>query len=177
MSIWVKTLGTWQEVATPWAKVAGTWPAMTSVWSKVNGAWNEVWPTGGIPPDIPAGVYCLSPISQSLPLTGPGFSSYDTLAYRGRITEIRARVSWKPQTLCLPGFIYSVSGRPGGTFYRDIISDVAWCGRTIDHRIDTFNATSLTQFNDGTATGFNYNTAGLSLQNSWSNVQLCLTIV
>jgi hypothetical protein len=136
--------------------------------------WVQIYPGEGTEPP-PSGTVILGPISQNL--TGSsGFSDYNTSAYRGRILEIRARVSWVPQTFCIAGLVTSVEGRPNLNFYRNITSDDQWCGRTIDHRIDSFDATSLTDFNSGVATGFRYNAAGLALENMWSNVALNLTI-
>ncbi len=146
------------------------------MWGKVNGAWFQVYPGEGIPPDLPAGTYILSPTSQFLG-TPNGFSEYDTELYRGRITEIRARVWWRPQAFCIAGLDFNTSGRPNGNFYRAITNDGTFCGRTIDHRIDSFDPSSINDFNSGDAIGFTYTTAGLDIGNAWSNVQLNLTIV
>ncbi len=175
----VKVTGSWRSARTPdshFVKVGGVWRAPQGTdekFIKVNGQWRSA--SASNPPPSP-GTYFLAPISQSL-TGGSGFSDYNTTEYRGNITEIRARVTWKPQAICVAGLDFQVSGRPNGNFYRTITSDGTFCGRTIDHRIDTFDATSLTDFNNGDATGFSYSTAGLELGNGWSNVQLGLTIV
>ena len=170
MPTFVKVFGEWHEAET-YVKVFGQWhEAQTFV--KVFGRWRN---EGETPPLTP-GIYILQPASQFLGV-GSGYSQYDTSDYRGRITEIRARVSWRQQTFCIPGLNFGTSGRPNGNFYRNIVSADDFCGRTIDHRIDTFDPTSLTDFNSGAAFGFNYNTSGLDIGNAWSNVALNLTIV
>lgn len=181
-SHYVKVFGAWRAahedpLPSHYTKVFGTWRAghitpTAQKYIKVFGQWRDISGGGG----LPAGTYYLSPSSQSLGV-GSGFSEYNTIEYRGRITEIRARVSWRTQSFCIAGLVFGVSGRPNGNFYRNITSDGTWCGRTIDHRIDTFDATSLTDFNSGAAIGFSYSASGLDIGNAWSNVQLGLTIV
>ena len=144
-------------------------------WVHTGTEWEQIFPGSGTEP-IPPGTHILAPTSQFLG-TPTGFSDYDTNGYRGRITEIRARVSWRPNAICIPGLVFGTSGRPNGNFYRNITSDASWCGRSIDHRIDSFDATSITDFNNGAATGFSYSTAGLNIGNAWSNVALNLKIV
>ncbi len=143
------------------------------VWAHDGTEWMEIFPGDQVEP-LPPGQYILSPVSQDLTGTS-GFSDYVTTAFRGRITEIRARCSWVPQIICVQGINNGVSGRPNGNFYRNIVNDGSFCGRTIDHRIDSFDASSLTDFNSGAATGFSYNTIG-ALENTWSTVRLNLTI-
>ena len=145
------------------------------VWVHDGQQWTQIFPGEG-DVDLPPGDYLLGPTSQFLG-TPTGFSDYDTTPFRGRITEIRARVSWRPNAICIPGLVFGTSGRPNGNFYRNITSDASWCGRSIDHRIDSFDATSITDFNNGAATGFSYSTAGLNIGNAWSNVALNLKIV
>ena len=181
-SQFVKVLGVWRapnpgDTNDQYIKVNGSWRAnnpgdTNAKYVKVNGQWREIADSN--PPPSP-GTYYLSATSQDL-FGENGFSEYDTTEYRGSITEIRARVSWIQQITCVGGLNFATSGRPNGNFYRNITSDESFCGRTIDHRIDTFDATSLTDFNSGAAIGFTYNTAGLAIQNGWSNVQLGLTI-
>jgi len=145
------------------------------VWAHDGAQWTQIFPGDGNQ-ELPSGTYILGPTSQFLG-TPNGYSEYDTVPYRGRITEIRARVSWRPQTFCTAGLIFGTSGRPNGNFYRNITSDASWCGRTIDHRIDSFDATSIDDFNNGAAIGFSYSTSGLDIGAAWSNVSLNIVIV
>ena len=169
IDVHAKVGGDWKVGTDLFVKVGGDWKTVNDQYDKVNGIWRST----DTPAVIPPGVYILSAISQDLVGTS-GFSDFDTLEYQGRITEIRLRASWKGNLV--NGIDIGVTGRTSGNFYRNITTDDTWENRTIDHRIDTFDAASLTEFNNGTATGFSYSGIG-ALENTWSNVQLNLTIV
>ena len=150
---------------------------MTKIYGKVNGSWREVYPGSGIPPDLPPGEYTLGASSIFLDTSGVGFAEFVTDDYRGRIIEIRCILSWTNTSLV--NTTISTRGRPSNTFYRDIDNNnQEWNGRTISHRIDTFNASSLTEFNNGSAIGFNLELTSDPnfLSTVIHNVQLGLTI-
>ena len=150
------------------------------VWTHDGAQWVQIFPGEGSS-ELPAGAYVIGATSQSLG-TSSGFAEFDTVPYRGRITEIACRVSWKVYSFTVD-FTMGVSGRPIGNFYRNIANNNReWDGRTIDHRIDTFDASSLTDFNTGAAIGFTYSAAsspseGGGISARISNTQLELTIV
>ena len=153
---WVKVVGDWKVVDQAYVKVSGAWRTVSDCWSKVNGVW--VIDQGA--PSLPGGVYILSPTSQSIQIIpgGAAFASFATTAYRGRITEVRARVSWTSR-----GSMNSdVYGRHSNTFYRNIAADVQWANRTIDHRLDTFSGNVLPQFNSGSAIGYQLQVPGFT---------------
>ena len=158
----VKVGGVWKNIEQPYVKVAGTHKAVLNGYVKVAGVWKEWF--NQIPP--------LAPGTYVLPNTaGGGGSSFveaDTTPYRGRITEIRVRLSWGT---IISGPTSNVAGRPSANSYRTITWDVQWMNRTISHRIDTWDPASLTEFNDGDAIGFNFTNVG------WTQSQVELTIV
>lgn len=144
------------------------------VWVNDGAQWSQIFPGEG-DTDLPPGDYVLGATSLSIPTsTTGGLAEFNTVPYRGRINAVRMRISWRS----IPsGQGISVSGRPNGNFYRTITSDSTWSNRTIDHRIDTFDATSITDFNTGAAIGFSFsNTGNLILSTMMTNVQLRLTI-
>lgn len=160
----VKVAGVWRDLDTPTVKVAGTWRTVDTAWVKVGGVWREWF--SGVPP--------LAPGTYVLPTTAGGggfaFVEADTTPYRGRITELRVRITYGSPVV---GISTSVSGRPNGNFYRNITGDNSWSNSTIRHRIDTWDATSLTDFNNGDAFGFTF----ANIQASHNNSQVEVTIV
>lgn len=181
-SQFVKVQGVWRAPNSgdpnhSYVKVNGVWRANNGAdtnakYVKVQGQWRAISTSN--PPPGP-GDYVLGPTSINIPTsTTGGYASFNTTEYQGAISEIRMRISWRsiPQ-----GSDLSVSGRPNNNFYRTITLDNSWSNRTIDHRIDTFDATSLTDFNSGAATGFNFSHESLILSSIMTNVQLRLTIV
>jgi len=182
-SQFVKVFGVWRapnpgDSNHSYVKVNGAWrgnnPGDTNAkYVKVFGQWRATETSN--PPPSP-GEYILGATSLSIPTsTSGGLAEFNTAEYQGFISEIRMRISWRS----IPsGQNISVSGRPTSNFYRTITSDTSWSNRTIDHRIDTFDAGSLTEFNNGSAIGFNFsNTGTLILSTMMTNVQLRLTIV
>lgn len=143
------------------------------VWAHDGAQWTQIFPGEG-DAGLPPGDYILGATSLSIPTsTTGGLAEFNTVPYRGRINAVRMRISWRS----IPsGSILSVRGRPVNTFYRNITLDNTWSNRTIDHRIDTFNATSLVEFNSGAAIGFNFSHNSLILSSIMTNVQLRLTI-
>lgn len=169
---YAKVAGQWRSVPEAYVKVAGQWRTVTDQYVKVNGIWREV--TTPQPPTPSPGTYILSPTSLFLGSETSGYALFDTSFYRGHISEIRARVSYSG--FSSTGFQFSWYGRPSGTYYRQ--TDVTTPNNTIDHRIDTFNASSLTQFNNGSATGFTITKPAGTLISTWiTYVRLNLTIV
>lgn len=180
-SHFVKVFGAWKppnpgDVNASYQKVFGTWRAnhpsdTNKKYVKVHGQWRAT-ETSAPPPG--GGDYVLGATSLSIPTsTSGGLAEFNTTEYRGSIIEIRMRISWRS----IPtGSSLSVSGRPNSNFYRNITLDNTWSNRTIDHRIDTFDATSLTDFNSGAAIGFNFSHTSLILSSIMTNVQLRLTI-
>ena len=181
MSGHIKVAGTWREITTPHIMVSGTQRTVTEGYVRIGGQWAR-WYPDEVEPDPPApGTYVLAPESQYLPDTpgARGYAEFDTSAFQGYIDEIRARISWGYTANFSSTRSLRVGGRPSGTTYRSITDLASWSNRTIDHRIDTFSATSLTQFNNGTAIGFNLDPIDTS--GSWSlfyvnGVQLVLTV-
>ena len=183
-SQFVKVNGVWRapnpgDTNHSYVKVNGQWRAnnpgdTNAKYVKVNGQWRATETSN--PPPSP-GVYVLGATSIFLGTAGVGFAEFETTEYRGSISEIRARLSWTDFALTDPDV--SISGRPTSNFYRTVsnIND-EFNGRTIDHRIDTFDAGSLTEFNSGAAIGFNLeHTNGPSfLSTVINNCQLTLTI-
>ena len=159
----VKVGGVWRDIETPSVKVGGTFHTVDAGWVKVGGVWRQ-WFTG-IPP--------LAPGTYVLPNTAGGggfaFVEADTTPYRGRITELRVRISYGAVTI---GKQTGVSGRPNGNFYRNLTGDLSWVGATIRHRIDTWDATSLDDFNSGAAIGYTYT----NIQAGMTNSQVEVTI-
>lgn len=175
MSASVKVAGVWQPLTNVYVRRTGAWTGVGNAWGNNNGTWNKWWPPGGEVGPLP-GTYVLTPTSLSLPSGDTGYAEFNTTSYRGRITQISARLSWKSASE--PNGGVSATGRPSGTFYRNIDNNSGeWANRTIDHRIDTFNATSLTQFNNGSAIGFTFSKLGLlNIASQLSYVQLKLLI-
>jgi len=176
MSGHIKHAGVWKDLTELHIKHSGVWKPVTEGWAKNGGTWNQWWPVeSGVTP----GTYILSPSSLYLPFGPSGYAEYSTGAFLGaNITGIWARISWRVAT-GLDNEALQVSGRPNSNFYRTINNDNnEWDGRTIDHRIDTFDATSLTDFSSGAAIGFGLQHVGPSnnLENTISNVQLVLEI-
>lgn len=184
--IWVRVNGTYKRVdpsdpeAGIWVRVNGVWKTVEAGWVRVGSSWKQWYPVEDEPippPSCPSpGQHTLQATSLSLPSSGSGSATFNTDAYQssGCIKEIRMRVSWKSFITFAGGI--RVSGRPNNNFYRDIDNSGEWSGRTIDHRIDTFDATSLTDFNSGAATGFTFPSLNASsVASQISNVQLVLT--
>lgn len=161
----VKIAGVWKNIDQPYVKIGGVHKAVTNGYVKVGGVWKEWY--NQVPP-LPPGQY-------TLPTTaGGGSSSFveaDTTPYRGRITEIRVLISYGGSMEV--GKNTSVAGRPSANNYRSITGDASWINRSIFHRIDTWDAASITEFNDGDAIGFTYGNQQFSMTNS----QVVLTIV
>ncbi len=146
-------------------------------------AWQVVWQRTDPEPPPPEGpdegTYVLSPTGLYLPSTpgASGYAEFNTTAYRGYISEIRARIHWSSSTV--QGADLRISGRTSGTYYRTVNDVEQWLSRTIDHRIDSYSYTSLTEFNNGSAYGFSLlmqdaGAAGLSY--FIDNVQLVITV-
>ena len=183
-SHFVKVFGTWKppnpgDVNASYQKVFGTWRAnhpsdTNKKYVKVHGQWRAT-ETSAPPPG--GGTYILAATSLFLGTTGTGHAEFNTTEYRGSIIEIRARLTWTSFALTDPAL--SLTGRPSGNFYRSVsnIGD-EFDGRTIDHRIDTFDPASLTEFNSGASIGFSIvHTNGPSfISTVINNVQLSLTI-
>ena len=163
MPTFAKVAGVWEQVLTPSAKVAGNFVEAQTIFAKVAGVWETVH--SGVPP--------LAPGTYVLPNTAGGggfaFVEADTTPYRGRITEVRVRITYGSPVV---GISTSVSGRPNANFYRNIVGDNSWSNRTISHRIDTWDATSISDFNDGDSIGFTF----ANIQASHNNSQVELTI-
>ena len=157
----------------------GVWVRIEEAYVRVNGAWLQFFgPPEVEPPPTkpPAGSYTLQPTAQFYGSGSTGYAQFNTDAYRGYITEIRARISWKSITAAIDTF--GILGRPNNRFYRNVDNPGQWSNRTIDHRIDTFNATSLTDFNNGNAIGFNftYSTSRYSMNELLSKTQLVIQV-
>lgn len=187
--LWVREAGGWRRVRADedgqagfWVRVAGAWKKVASGFVRVDGTWKQFYPTDDDPeppPSCPSpGTYILNATSLYLPTTGGvgGYAEFDTSDFQvsGCIKEIRIRVGWGNFTT--NGITFPVAGRPNGNHYRTISSDSSWANSTIDHRIDTFDASSLTDFNSGLATGFTLSApSSSSLGIMWNTVQLSLT--
>jgi hypothetical protein len=176
MAVHLHSNGAWVPLGTPHAYSNGAWHLVQKIHAYGHGAggwgWYEVWPGSTPPGPPPPGTYILSPSSSSIG-DYSGYAEFDTGNFQGYITEIRIRISWGgygnfPKNI-------NVNGRPSGTFYRDIYNDTEWDGRTIDHRIDTFNAGSLTEFNNGSSIGFSVALDG-GLIMEINAIQLVLTV-
>ena len=166
-SHFVKVFGVWRapnpgDSNASYVKVFGVWRGNNPgddnpKYVKVNGIWRE---TDTTPPGLPPGTYILSPTFQQIQNIpgGAALASFNTTVYQGRITAVRARVSWTQR-----GSMNSdVYGRHSNTFYRNIAADIQWANRTIDHRLDTFSGSVLPQFNSGSAIGYQLQVPGFS---------------
>jgi hypothetical protein len=172
-SVNVNQSGTPRPIGRIWVNQGGTAREIGEGWVNQGGTARQFWPPEGAPPTGPdPGTYVLPPTSISLG-DYSGYAEFDTIYYRGYISEIRARISWGGYGNYPRGV--DISGRPSGNLYRNIYNDGEWDGRTIDHRIDTYDASSLTEFNSGAAYGFDValNT-GLILD--INNIRLVLTV-
>ena len=160
-------------------RVDSAWRRVEEGWVRVDGAWRQFFGLEDeeeIPDKPAAGSYTLSATAQYYGSGKTGYAEFNTSAYRGYITQIRARISWKNITAAT--FDFSISGRPNGNFYRNIDNPGQYSGRTIDHRIDTFDSSSLTDFNNGNAIGFSYtwNHSGYSMSELLSKSQLVIQV-
>ncbi len=187
-SFYVYANGGWREVASVanqgeegfFVRVGGAWKVVEEGFVRVNNAWKQFWPPEGDtveppPTKPPAGTYILAATAIWLPSDGSnGYVEFNTGDYRGWITEVYARVSWRSNLI--NGLNTGMAGRPNNRFYRNITHDTAWENRTIDHRMDTFNANVLTDFNNGAAYGFNIQANGLIISAAWSTVRLRIQI-
>ena len=157
-------------------RVNGSYRRVEEGYVRVNGSWRNFYGPGDVvepPPDKPdPGTHILPATALWLGSETSGYAEYNTEDFRGYISEIRARVSWKFSGV----FTSQWRGRPNGNYYRNIDPDFG--GQTIDHRIDTFDASSLTDFNNGNAIGFTFTKPSGTPWSTWiSNVQLNLTTV
>lgn len=186
---WIRADGGWRNVPFDdnnidnhgfFVRVNGTYVRVLEGWVWANGGWRKFYPGEGDteppPTKPPAGSYTLQPTAQFYGSGSTGYAQFNTDAYRGYITEIRARISWKSITAAIDTF--GIRGRPNNRFYRNVDNPGQWSNRTIDHRIDTFNATSLTDFNNGNAIGFNftYSTSRYSMNELLSKTQLVIQV-
>ena len=160
-------------------RVDSAWRRVEEGWVRVDGAWRQFF---GLedeePPPVKPnpGSYTLQPTAQYYGSGSSGYAEFNTSAYRGYITQIRARISWKSISAAVHTF--GISGRPYGNFYRNIDNPGQWSNNTVDHRIDTFDASSLTDFNNGNAYGFNYTYSSSSYKMSelLSRTQLVIQV-
>lgn len=169
----VRVAGTYRDVSNIWAKKNGVWYAVQSGWGHVGGSWQQWWPKeAGPTPGPNPGTYVLRPSSLYLPSANSGYAEFNTTAYRGGITSVKARISWTAASE--PNSGVSSSGRPSGTFYRNVGNSGEWSGRTIDH--DMY-ATAASQFNAGSAYGFTLSKlAVLNIAAQISYVQLVIVV-
>jgi len=137
-------------------------------------AWGTVWEWTDAPPPGPSpGVYTLSPTSYSV-IGTTGYAQYNTATYRGFITKVDIQVSW----LDAGGYTteFDVRGRTTNNFYRTIDNvSGEWDGRTITHAISSFDSGAITEFNNGSAYGFNF-ASPFTMGNMFSNAKLVLTV-
>ena len=171
---YVKVAGAWRTVTGMPVKVAGQWRTATDHYVKVNGRWRPNPEEPPLPGPGP-GYYQLSATSLYLPDPGTtGYAEFNTTEYRGSISEIYSVISWGSPLIV--GITLTASGRPNNNYYRSYSLTQDWDNRTISHRIDTFDASSLTDFNSGAAIGFNFGGDSNIIGRYMKNVQLGLTI-
>lgn len=167
---YIKIAGQWRTMTGGYVKIAGQWRTINDQYSKVVGRWRH---TEEPPPSLSPGTYILGASSYYMPASTSGYALFDTTEYRGRITQVTARISWGSPLIV--GIDLSVTGRGSGNFYRWLDLTQDWDNRTIDHRIDTFDAGAVTEFNNGTATGFTFANSN-AVGNYIKNVQLKIVI-
>ena len=184
---YAKIEGIWRDLTSSgYVKVNGVWRKFVldnlRQWYKIEGQWRTLDDDGGtLPPPIGPvpGTYYLNPTSQYLPVSGSGYAEFNTAAYRGFITVVQVQIAWG-NFFFQPGSpsVFSASGRASGTFYRNFTLEKSeWANRTILHGISSFNASAITQFNNGSAIGFNYSDPSLSgLDQLVRNTRLVLTV-
>lgn len=149
----VRVAGGWRAVTGMWVRVSGAWRPVIAGWSRIEGAWRPwVDETSAPPvdPPQPGGTYVLSPTSSYISPWGGGtsYAEFGLSAYRGRITAVKARISWSSK-----GAMSSdVTGRPSNSYYRGITFNSDFANRTIDHDL---YSTAVAQMNAGSASGYN----------------------
>ena len=171
---YVKVAGQWLPTGgsdEKYVKVAGQWRTVQEQFVKVDGIWREV--DVPQPPTPDPGTYILNPTTLALAGETNGYALFNTASYRGKILEVRARVTYT--SFSSTSFKFSWYGRTSGTYYRQ--TDVTFPSSTIDHRMDTFNGSVLSQFNNGSATGFTFQKPAGTPISSWiSYVRLNLLV-
>ncbi len=176
--IFTKINENWTPITKVFTKIDSTWTPVQKVFTKIDSTWNQVFPAQA-PVSCPVSdTYTLQPTSLFLDTAGTATAEFNTAQFQfaNCIKEIRIVLTWTNTSLV--NTTLSIRGRPSNTFYRDIDNiNHEWDGRVIDHRIDTFNAASLTEFNNGSSIGFNIQLTSDPnfVSTVISNVQLKLT--
>ena len=181
---YVKVLGSWQYARVPahHVKSLGAWRTAIepAIHVKVQGRWRTIADEAPPPTGPGPGTYTLSPSSLFLSTStqATNYAEFVTSEYRGSIINIWAVVSWRDRGVAITDQAFNIAGRPNGNYYRNIANNGGeYNGRTISHQINTFDASSLSDFNSGAAYGFNMTTTqGLGMKNTVANVQLKLQI-
>ena len=145
----VRIAGVWRDIENIWTRKNGVWREIETAHAKTGGTWQQWWPPEAGPTPPPSGgTYVLSPYTSSWPTgSATGYAQFYTSGYAGRITAVKARISWS--TLGSPDS--NVYGRASGTYYRAISQDSGWANRTIDHDL---GSTAVSQFNAQSANGY-----------------------
>ena len=177
-NIYTRIDDNWLPLKKVFTKVNADWQEVQKVFTKVDANWQQTFPAVGSGSCPAPGDYQLAATSLSLPTHSQnGFAEFDTTPFQfsNCIKEISIILTWRNANLAISQI--DVSGRPNNNFYREIENVLReWDGRVITHRIDTFDATSLTDFNSGAAIGFNLSSfyLGQEIGELVSNVQLKL---
>jgi hypothetical protein len=116
------------------------------------------------------GKYVLSATSKyiSPDIGGTSYAEFDTSFYQGYVAEVKARISWKAAVTNFKAY-----GRPTSTYYRDITADLEWSHRTIDHDL---HATAVSEFNAGSAIGYNLTQQGGASSAEISDLRLVIVV-
>jgi len=168
-----------ETVQRVWAWDGAAFVPVNRIWGQNGTEFTHLWPdeTDPGPTPLPPGTYILSPTSISLPSSKTGgFAEFDTTPYQGRITEVIARVSYNSWIATLND-VMVWRGRPSNTSYRSVTMIDSYRNTTIDHRMEVIAPVALTEFNNGSATGFNMSATFLNINTAISNVRLRLEIV
>ena len=138
--------------------------------------WYIVWPPEEIPPPTepptnPGGTYTLNASTKSISGSPGGLSwaRFNTGSYQGRITAVKALISWDS----LGSMPCAVLGNGSGSYYRSISYDSGYANRSIGHDISA----GVGEFNSGAATGYTIDPNTTNTPNVWiNNLRLQVTV-
>jgi len=107
--------------------------------------WNTVWEVPTAPPPS-GGTVLLNATSSSIGSSTTAWALFNTAAYQGRITAVRALVAWKTGT----SYTWTLAARAsGGSISRSKLPE--YQNRSIYHNVASG---SIASYNSGAATGF-----------------------
>lgn len=129
--------------------------------------WDTVWEVPTAPPPA-GGTVLLNATSSSIGSSTTAWALFNTAAYQGRITAVRALVAWKTGT----SYTWTLSARAsGGSISRSKLPE--YQNRSIYHSVAPG---SIASYNSGAATGFTLTKpAGVGWNTEISSVRMEVT--